>query len=108
YGLIDFNFPISTTDPPLAFTLPNISIANLSAVGIATNIPQFRNAKNYLVQDTMTKVFNSHTFRFGAEFLKQVARQRPPFNERGSFSFANQANGFSGLANFIDNFSGPG
>jgi hypothetical protein len=108
YGLIDFNFPISPTDPPLAFTLPNISIANLSAVGIATNIPQFRNAKNYLVQDTMTKVFNSHTFRFGAEFLKQVARQRPPFNERGSFSFANQANGFSGLANFIDNFSGPG
>jgi hypothetical protein len=107
YGLIDFNFPISPGAPQLAFTLPNISISGLSALGIATNIPQFRKAKNYLVQDTMTKVFNSHTFRFGVEFLKQTAQQRPPFNERGSFSFTNQAGGFAALANFIDNFSGP-
>ena len=105
YGLINFNFPISTTDPPLAFTLPNISITNLSAIGIATNIPQFRIAKNYLVQDTMTKIHGTHTFRFGAEFLKQVAQQHPPFNERGSFGFL-QGGGFTALANFIDNFSG--
>ena len=105
YGVINFNFPISPTDPPLAFTLPNIGITNLSAVGIATNIPQFRIANNYLVQDTMTKVNGTHTFRFGAEFLKQVARQHPPFNERGSFGFTN-GGGFTALANFIDNFSG--
>lgn len=108
YGLIDFTFPISPTDPPLAFTLPAISISGLSQIGINTNIPQFRTAKNYLVQDTMTKIWNAHTFRFGAEFLKQVAQQHPPFNERGSFSFTNQGGGFSALANFIDNFSGPG
>ncbi|HWW74908.1 MAG TPA: carboxypeptidase regulatory-like domain-containing protein, partial [Pyrinomonadaceae bacterium] len=107
YGLIDFTFPISPGDPPLAFTLPNIAISGLSAVGIATNIPQFRTAKNYLVQDTMTKVAGSHTFRFGGEFLKQTAQQRPPFNERGSFSFAT-GGGFTGLANYIDNFSGSG
>ena len=105
YGLINFNFPISPTDPALAFTLPNIGITNLSAVGIATNIPQFRIAKNYLVQDTMTKTYGTHTFRFGVEFLKQVAQQHPPFNERGSFGFAN-GGGFTALANFIDNFSG--
>jgi hypothetical protein len=106
YGLIDFDFPISPDAPALAFTLPNISIANLSAIGIATNIPQFRKAKNYLFQDTMTVVAGSHTFRFGAEFLKQTAQQRPPFNERGSFNFTN-GGGFTGLANFVDNFSGP-
>ena len=108
YGLIDFTFPISPNNPPLAFTLPNISISGMSALGIATNIPQFRIAKNYLVQNTTTKVWGSHTFRFGAEFLKQVASQRPPFNERGSFGFTNQAGGFTALANYIDNFSGPG
>jgi hypothetical protein len=107
YGLIDFHFPISPTDPPLAFTMPNIGVSGLSAIGIATNIPQFRVAKNYLVQDTMTKVWNAHTFRFGAEFLKQTAQQRPPFNERGSFAFAS-GGGFTALANFIDNFSGSG
>ncbi len=107
YGLIDFNFPISTDAPALAFTLPAISISGLSQIGINTNIPQFRKAKNFLVQDTMTKVMGEHTFRFGAEFLKQTAQQRPPFNERGSFGFTNQAAGFTALANFIDNFSGP-
>jgi hypothetical protein len=107
YGLIDFNFPISPNAPPLAFTLPAISISGLSQIGINTNIPQFRKAKNYLVQDTVTKVYNVHTFRFGTEFLKQVAKQRPPFNERGSFSINNATSaGFTALANFIDNFSG--
>src|SRR6266498_244082 len=105
YGVINFNFPISPTDPPLAFTMQNIGITNLSAIGIATNIPQFRIAKNYLVQDTVTKIHGTHTFRFGAEFLKQVAQQHPPFNERGSFGFTNGV-GFTALANFIDNFSG--
>ena len=107
YGLIDFNFPISPGAPALAFTLPNIGISGLATIGIATNIPQFRKAKNYLIQDTMTKVYNVHTFRFGVEFLKQVAQQRPPFNERGSFSFTNATSaGFTALANFLDNFSG--
>ena len=108
YGLIDFQFPIASTAGPLAFTLQNIGFAGsggLSTLGLATNLPQFRIAKNYLVQDTMTKVYNSHTFRFGLEFLKQVARQRPPFNERGSFTFQT-GGGFTGFANFIDNFSG--
>lgn len=107
YGLIDFNFPISPDAPPLAFTLPNISIAGLATIGIATNIPQFRKAENFLLQDTVSWVRGSHTFRFGLEFLKQTAKQRPPFNERGSFTFTNQAGGFTALANFLDNFSGP-
>jgi hypothetical protein len=107
YGRIDFNFPISPGAPADASTRPNIAIAGLSSIGIATNIPQFRKAENFLYQDTFTKILGEHTFRMGAEWLKQKARQRPPFNERGSFSFTNQAGGFSALANYIDNFSGP-
>lgn len=106
YGKIDFEFPISPSDPPLAFTLQRIAISEVSGIGINTNIPQFRRANNYLVQDTMTKVFGAHTFRFGVELLWQRARQRPPFNERGSFTF-NAGGGYTGFANFIDNFSGP-
>ena len=108
YGLIDFQFPYASTASAAARTLPNISWAGsggLSTIGLATNLPQFRTAKNYLVQDTMTKVWGEHTFRFGVEFLKQTAKQRPPFNERGSFSFQS-GGGFTGFANFIDNFSG--
>ncbi|HEY6044987.1 MAG TPA: hypothetical protein VIU65_00205, partial [Pyrinomonadaceae bacterium] len=118
YGLIDFQFPYASTASALARTLPNISFAGssgLSTLGLATNLPQFRVAKNYLIQDTMTKVWNSHTFRFGLELLKQTAKQRPPFNERGSFAFqtgtaANPLGSgnvtYTGFANFIDNFSG--
>ncbi|HKY30855.1 MAG TPA: carboxypeptidase regulatory-like domain-containing protein [Pyrinomonadaceae bacterium] len=115
YGLIDFDFPISVDAPPLAFTMPNISISGLTAIGIATNIPQFRKAENFLLQNTTSKVHGAHTFRFGVEFLKQTAKQRPPFNERGSFTFnaatiRNQQGQvietWSGLANFVDNFSG--
>jgi hypothetical protein len=105
YGKIDFNFPISPDAVPLAFTMPQIAISGLSTIGTATNIPQFRVANNYLVQYTGTKIYNTHTFRFGGEVLQQVARQHPPFNERGSFGFQ-AGGGFTALANFLDNFSG--
>ena len=108
YGLIDFQFPFASNASSLARTLPQISFAGsggLSTIGIATNLPQGRRAKNFLVQDTLTKVWNEHTFRGGFELLRQTARQRPPFNERGSFAFAT-GGGFTGFANFIDNFSG--
>ncbi|HEX7771842.1 MAG TPA: TonB-dependent receptor plug domain-containing protein, partial [Pyrinomonadaceae bacterium] len=108
YGLIDFQFPLASNASELARTLPQISFAGsggLSTIGIATNLPQGRRAENFLVQDTLTKVWNEHTFRGGFELLRQTARQRPPFNERGSFAFAT-GGGFNGFANFIDNFSG--
>jgi carboxypeptidase family protein/TonB-dependent receptor-like protein len=123
YGLIDFQFPFADNASALARTLPNISFAStnqFSTIGIATNLPQGRRAKNFLVQDTLTKVWNSHTFRFGFEVLRQTARQRPPFNERGSFAFASNSAcagppncpapvaAFTGFANFVDNFSGAG
>ena len=106
YGRIGFDFPISDRSVEQAFTQPQFSIPNITAPGIATNIPQFRFANNYLLQETQTKIVGRHNFRYGAEFLWQLAKQRPPFNERGSFTYQNSA-AHSGFANFLDDFSGP-
>ncbi len=105
YGRIGFFFPLTPANKALATTLPNIAIGGVSTFGIATNIPQYRIANNWLYQDTMSKVVRSHTFRFGVEFLRQLAGQHPPFNERGSFSFLTSP-GRTAFANFVDNFSG--
>ena len=49
-----------------------------------------------------------HTFRVGADFLQQLARQHPPFNERGSFVYSNSTTGgaVTSFANFLDDFGG--
>src|SRR5262245_39497979 len=106
YGRIGFDFPISDRSVDQAFTDPLLTIPNISAPGIATNIPQFRFANNWLLQETQSKIVGNHTFRYGGEFLWQLAKQGPPCNERGSITFTN-GGGYTGLANFLDNFSGP-
>jgi hypothetical protein len=105
FGRINFNFPISPKSVEEAFTLPKVNIQGVTGFGIETNIPQFRMADNYLFQETMSKVYKTHTFRFGGEYLRQIAQQRPPFVDRGVFNFV-ASGGFSGFANYIDNFSG--
>ena len=104
YGRIGFNFPI---DSPDAFHagLQNYSISGVTGFGVATNIPQFRFANNWQYADTVTIVRGTHSFRFGADFLRQLARQHPPFNERGSLIFG-ASTGATALANFIDDFGG--
>src|SRR3989442_604360 len=77
-------------------------------MGGATNIPQFRFANNWQYQDTMSFVRGRHTFRFGLDYLRQLARQHPPFNERGSFAYAPSAGGVSAFSNFLDDFGGNG
>ncbi len=106
YGRIGFDFPSAAAD---AFhtNLPNFFIAGIAGFGLATNIPQFRFANNWQYADTMTFVHGTHTFRFGADFLRQLARQHPPFNERGSLRYL-AAGATTGLANFIDDFGGRG
>lgn len=107
YGRIGFNFPLAATD---AFhsTLPNYSIAGVVGMGGATNIPQFRYANNFQYQDTMSIVRGKHEFRFGVDFLQQLARQHPPFNERGSFVYNSSTIGgaVTSFANFLDDFGG--
>jgi hypothetical protein len=113
YNRIALAFPL---DPPasLALTLPSITIAGVSNVsgaayniGIQTNLPQGRVANNYVIQDTITYLRGSHTFRGGFDLLKQRSRQFAPINERGSLIY-NAGGGLTGLANYIDDFSGSG
>ena len=106
YGRIGFNFPLAAPDTFHA-NLPAYSIGGVADFGGATNIPQFRYANNWQYQDTMTYVRGTHTFRFGVDYLRQLARQHPPFNERGSLVYVNSSNA-EDFANFLDDFGGNG
>jgi outer membrane receptor protein involved in Fe transport len=106
YGRIGFNFPLLAPDTFHA-TVQNYSGLGVTGFGGATNIPQFRYANNWQYQDTMSVVKGRHTFRFGLDFLRQLARQHPPFNERGSFVYASST-GVTSFANFLDDFGGNG
>jgi len=113
YGRIGFNFPLLAPDSFHA-TLPNYLISGVTnaftssgSIGGATNIPQFRYANNWQYQDTMSVVHGRHTFRFGLDFLRQLARQHPPFNERGSFAYF-ASGSVTSFSNFLDDFGGNG
>ena len=107
YGRIGFNFPLVAPDAFHA-TTPNYSGLGVTGFGGATNIPQFRFANNWQYQDTMSYVHGKHTFRFGGDYLRQLARQHPPFNERGSFVYAASGGGVQAFSNFLDDFGGNG
>lgn len=108
YGRIGFDWYISPNALESAFTLPDYGISSAGAPGVSSGIPQFRYNNNWLFQETQTKISGNHTFRYGAEFLKQLTRQRPPFNERGTINYTNNtALGYSAFANYIEDYSGP-
>jgi outer membrane receptor protein involved in Fe transport len=109
YNRIYLFFPDAASSP-LAATLPQITIAGAtggSILGLPTNIPQGRIANNYELQDTMSVVKGRHSWRFGTSMLLQRSKQAAPFNIRGSLSYA-ASTGFTGLANYIDDFGGSG
>ncbi|MCC6366021.1 MAG: TonB-dependent receptor [Bryobacterales bacterium] len=114
YNRIGLSFPNDAPDP-LAPTLPLYSIAGLTAstvgrsiggyMGVQTNLPQGRIANNYGLQDTLSWIRGSHSFRTGAELLLQRSRQYAPIVERGRLAYAASA-GYTGFANFVDDFGG--
>src|SRR5215470_4032679 len=91
---------------PAAHVLPNITIANISSPGVASQNAQFHYGDNFLFQDTQTKLRGRHAFRYGVEFLRQLVTQQRGANDLGSIAFTN-AVGYSAFANFLDDFSGP-
>ena len=111
YGRIGFNFP-ATTSEAFQLGLANYSGLGVTGFGVATNIPQFRFANNWQYQDTQSWSHGRHTFRYGVDFLRQLARQHPPFNERGSFAYTSSSSSalkiplVSAFANFLDDFGG--
>lgn len=107
----EFRFSYSRTllDVPitsaLGSSLPRFGVTGISAFGTSTTFPQGRVANNFQYQDTMAKVVGRHQVRYGVEFLRQLARQFAPSNNRGTLVF-NSSPGVTALANFIDDFSG--
>jgi hypothetical protein len=96
----------------LGATTPDIQITSLSSLAVSSTFPQGRIANSWQYQDTVGWSKGRHSMRFGAEFLRQLAKQVAPFNGRGIVQYSSSAsNAFTGgaitgLANFIDNFSG--
>ena len=69
---------ISPQSIPLAQTLPRIIIASIDSPGIPIGLRcSPAQANNLLFQETQTKLSGRHTFRYGVEFLRQLATQRP-------------------------------
>jgi outer membrane receptor protein involved in Fe transport len=91
---------------PLALTLPEISIANVSAPGLTSSNTQYHYGNNFLFQETQTRLSGHHAFRYGVEFLQQTITQTRGANDQGTISYTNAA-GYSAFANFLDDFSGP-
>ena len=111
YNRIDILFANDATNPA-GQTLPTYSIAglpaaNITSLGVSSAIPQGRVANNYVLQDTISIVRGRHTVRAGFDVLNQRSRQFAPINIRGSLTFS-ASTGFTGLANFVDDFGGSG
>ncbi|MEQ1884521.1 MAG: TonB-dependent receptor [Bryobacteraceae bacterium] len=106
YNRITAEFPNDASNPA-AQTLPLITVAGASAVGVRNTFPQGRVANNYGLQETLSIVHRAHSFRMGVDLLQQRAVQTAPFNGRGALSY-NAGGGFNQWANFIDDFGGSG
>jgi outer membrane receptor protein involved in Fe transport len=114
YNRITLGFP---NDPanPLGATMPLYDIRGIvdSGVGVSiggyfgvqTNLPQGRVANNYGLQDTVSWVHGTHSVRMGADLLLQRSRQYAPIIERGYLRYQ-AGGGFTGFANYIDDFGG--
>ena len=108
YNKILLDFPLDVQNP-LGKTLLRYDFGNLAitSLGVQTNLPQGRLARNYGLQDTLTKIQGSHTFRFGFDLLAQRAKQFAPIVERGFLDYRSSGT-TSYFANFVDDFGGAG
>lgn len=123
YTNIGFSFGPTpeTSSNPLAQS-PAITIAGISGafpfptLGFPSNLPQGRAHRTYQYQDTLSYTVGRHTFRGGADITHLAVVDSIPFNSRGTITFQQAgtsdttscgAIGCTGLANFVDNFTGP-
>ncbi len=115
---IDFQFGLlpSTTGSSV-FSVPNLTISGLSGLtfgGPNSSFPQGRGHNTYGYQDAFSWVAGKHSFKAGVDINRLVINDAIPFNSRGTITFASggdcSAIGLAtctGLANFLDNYTGP-
>ncbi|MFL6439372.1 MAG: carboxypeptidase regulatory-like domain-containing protein [Terriglobales bacterium] len=108
-GRFDFQFAptAQTLNNPLfkAATINSITGTSFPLLGVTSGLPQGRGHTTYQVQDAYTLVKGRQTFKVGGDVSRIIVRDEVPFNSRGTLTFGTSP-GFTGLANFVDNFTG--
>src|SRR5262245_746884 len=100
---------LSPKSIPEAQTQPRIVITSISSPGVRTERLLFRRVNGFLFQETQTKLSGRHTFRYGVEFLRQLATQRGTSYYLGELNYIDTPNlEYSAFANFLDDYSGGG
>jgi outer membrane receptor protein involved in Fe transport len=115
YGEIGFKFdgtPGTLTNP--LSQMPSVVISSLvngdgtnPNFGFPAGFPQFRNHRTYQFQDAYSWTLSRHTLKFGADVSLLFVSDGIPVDNRGTLTF-NSGGGFTGLANYVDNFAGNG
>jgi hypothetical protein len=117
---LDFGFDPTpaTAASHFAQTVPQITIAELTGTalgGLAIGFPQDRNHLVFQYQDAFSLTAGHHNIKFGADIAHLGITDGVPFNSRGGLTY--NAGGdcsaislptCTGLANYIDDFSGNG
>jgi hypothetical protein len=116
---IDFGFDptAATLKSPFA-NLPDFQVAELTGVdfgGIATLFPQDRNHLLYQYQDALSLNLGHHNLKIGTDINHLHIIDSVPFNSRGLVTYNRGGDcssigltNCSGLANYLDDFSGSG
>jgi Carboxypeptidase regulatory-like domain len=117
FGHIGFIFalPAATTSNPL-YNQPAVTITGTNGYGIPAGYPQGRSHDTYQFQDSVSWTHGKNSVKVGADIADIRVEDAVPFNFYGALSYADDkqqstVNGqsvtYSGLANLIDDFSGP-
>lgn len=109
--------PTAATSASPFLNLPDFRVTGLTGVdfgGLINGFPQFRNHQIFQYQDAVSLSAGNHSFKLGVDLIHYGITDSVPFNSRGTVSVngggdctaLGLTNGCTGLANFIDNFSG--
>lgn len=110
WGHFAFAFAPTPQDQSNALLLaPNVSIAGINpafpALGLNTHLPQGREHQTYQFQDAMTLTRGQHMLKAGVDVARLLVKDTITINTRGVLSYTS-GGGFTGLGNFLDDFSG--
>ena len=116
YGRIGFTFDwrADTFANPLVAngTLPAICISSLTCIGPPSGGPQGRFHNTYQLQDSISWNVGNHSFKFGFDIADIRVADQVPVNWFGTINYSSSKVGtnptVTGLANYIDGFSGTG
>jgi hypothetical protein len=115
------NFGFDPTGAALSnplFNLPSISVSGITGLsfgGLVTGFPQDRKHSVFQYQEAFSLTLGHHNLEMGVDIAHLGIVDGVPFNSRGTLNYFAGGDCSSmglatctGLANFIDDFSGPG